>query len=130
MRRIATGFTLLEVLVALAIVATTVYSGYFLLNRTVANKQILQEKLLAEWIAMNTYADLELKEFETDQAYSEPVVVTMYGIEFLVEVSSEEIEGEQDGETEVLDKTIFNIAVFNTAQNRQLIEEISFERSL
>lgn len=58
MRR--TGFTLLEVLVALAIFAITATMVHAALQRHARNAQVLESRLLAGWLAENMIAEARL----------------------------------------------------------------------
>ena len=59
-RRAGRGFTLLEILVALAVMAIVVVA--FLRGNTqmIANADYLRDKTLAEWVALNRAAELRL----------------------------------------------------------------------
>jgi general secretion pathway protein I len=54
------GFTLIEVLVALAIVAFGLIAVFGQLNQTVTAASYLRNKTLAHWVAMNRLAELRL----------------------------------------------------------------------
>ena len=83
------GFTLIEVVVALAILATTLYGGFFLLNRTTVNSHHLRDTVLANWVAANAYAYAVLGGDTTDSEPQTVEQVMMYGEEFLVTVNRE-----------------------------------------
>jgi general secretion pathway protein I len=59
-RRAAQGFTLVEVLVALAIVAFGLIAVFGQMNQTATAASRLREKTLAGWVAMNELAKLRL----------------------------------------------------------------------
>ena len=52
----ARGFTLLEVLIALAILATALIAGFRAVGLATSNAQDLEERQLAEWVALNRLA--------------------------------------------------------------------------
>ncbi len=52
----ARGFTLLEVLVALAILATALIAGFRAVGLATGNAQELEQRQLAEWVALNRLA--------------------------------------------------------------------------
>ena len=54
------GFTLVEVMVALAIVAIGMIAAFSAVNQIVRDTAYLREKTLANWIAMNQMTDLRL----------------------------------------------------------------------
>ena len=56
----AQGFTLLEVMVALAIVALGMMAVHGQLNRFVVGAAIIENKVLASWIASNRIAELSV----------------------------------------------------------------------
>ncbi len=60
MRRAAQGFTLIEVLVALVIVAFGMGAVLAALSGSATNVAALREKTLAQWIALNRIADVRL----------------------------------------------------------------------
>lgn len=59
-RRAARGFTLIEVLVALAIVAFGLTALFTTLNQAVRTSDYLREKTLATWIALNQITQARL----------------------------------------------------------------------
>jgi general secretion pathway protein I len=58
--RHAAGFTLIEVLVALAVLALALGSAIRASAVYVGNQAYLQERTLAHWVARNAFAELEL----------------------------------------------------------------------
>lgn len=58
--RIARGFTLLEVLVALAIFATVAAAAYATILRSLRNAAGLETRVLASWIADNRITEMQL----------------------------------------------------------------------
>lgn len=56
----ARGFTLLEVLVALAVLAIALTAAIELGTRNADNAARLEDKTLAHWVAMNRVAELQL----------------------------------------------------------------------
>jgi general secretion pathway protein I len=55
------GFTLIEVVVALAVVAIGLAAALGGINRVAANTTLLQEKTLATWIAQNRITELRIQ---------------------------------------------------------------------
>jgi general secretion pathway protein I len=54
------GFTLLEVLIALMILAIAFSSSYFVMSETARHLIILQDKTAATWVGMNVIARAQL----------------------------------------------------------------------
>ncbi|MGR8921203.1 MAG: type II secretion system minor pseudopilin GspI [Gammaproteobacteria bacterium] len=73
MRRTRTiaGFTLLEVLVALALVATALGGTLALVRGAIANQDYLERRLYADWVADNTLNALRLEPARFDEAEQE-----------------------------------------------------------
>lgn len=61
MNRLQAGFTLLEVMVALAIVAIALGSMIRATGEASVNEAYLQEKTLAYWVAINRMAELRIQ---------------------------------------------------------------------
>lgn len=59
--KLQTGFTLLEVMVALAIVAIALGSMIRATGEASVNEAYLQEKTLANWVAINRMAELRIQ---------------------------------------------------------------------
>jgi len=60
MRKNITGFTLLEVLVALAVASIGLAGVIKVAGGNAYNAQYLQEKTLAQWVAMNRMAEIRV----------------------------------------------------------------------
>lgn len=60
LRRYSAGFTLLEALVALAIVALGMMAVNTQLNRYVVSTRVIEQKTLASWIAVNRITELSV----------------------------------------------------------------------
>lgn len=102
----STGFTLIEVVVALAILASTLYGGFFLLNQTTKNSFHLRDKVLANWVAANAYAMTVLENATTSE---QEIQITeqnvMYGEEFLVTFNHQQTlpsRGKQEANADVV----------------------------
>jgi general secretion pathway protein I len=54
------GFTLLEILVSLAILSISLSSILYVINQNTKNIEYLQDKTIAHWVAMNKSAELRL----------------------------------------------------------------------
>jgi len=68
------GFTLLEVLVALVIVALGLIAAFGQVNQTVTTASRLRDKTIAHWVAMNEMTQLRLKgEFPATGSRSDEV---------------------------------------------------------
>lgn len=61
MKKSITGFTLLEVLVALAVAGVGLAGVIKVAGGNAYNAQYLQEKTLAQWVAMNRIAEIRVK---------------------------------------------------------------------
>lgn len=66
MNRRAKGFTLIETLVALAIVALGMTAIFMQLNHFASNVIYLRDKTLASWIGSNTVTELSLQDIWPD----------------------------------------------------------------
>jgi general secretion pathway protein I len=59
-RRLVPGFTLIEVVVAMAIIVVVLAGLFLQINRTARMSGELRERTLAEWIALNRLVDMRL----------------------------------------------------------------------
>ncbi len=59
------GMTLIEVLVALVIIAVALSAAIRSVNASIVNTDYLKEKSFAHWVVMNEVAEQQLKEFST-----------------------------------------------------------------
>ncbi|MGR8947860.1 MAG: type II secretion system minor pseudopilin GspI [Gammaproteobacteria bacterium] len=123
------GFTLLEVLVALAILGTAMYAGFSLLQKTINNANHIEEKILAHWVAQNALAEVDLAGQETEELNVEDGLVNMYGKEFLLNIATELLDESQVGETTRTKLTI-HIRVSAADRPNNLLENIRLERIL
>ncbi len=80
------GFTLIEVMVALAIVAFTVPALMMLMMQQADNAGNLRNKAIATWVAENTLTRLRLERELNDTLLRAPLeeTVTMAGVEWVV----------------------------------------------
>lgn len=58
MKRCQTGFTLLELIVALAVAATVLAGVAKVIGSSAFNTQRMQDKTFAQWVAMNLIAEI------------------------------------------------------------------------
>ena len=86
------GFTLIEVLVAIAIMAFTVPSLMLLMMKQADNAGALRNRTIASWIADNTLTRLRLEKELSGSTLTTSVEdeVTMAGVEWLVETTPTE----------------------------------------
>ncbi|MBI2799544.1 MAG: type II secretion system minor pseudopilin GspI [Gammaproteobacteria bacterium] len=77
------GFTLLEVLVALAIVATALYAAVGSARGAARGAAQIDDTVLAHWVAMNALAEARLAP-PAQHAESTSHQVTEYGAQFVV----------------------------------------------
>lgn len=121
------GFTLIEVIVALAILATTLFGGWFLLKTTITNTQAIQDKTLAHWVAMNALANTELESPKADEQQQEDQLVTMLGVEFLLSVNYSDERLDNTGDIEKALSTL-KIRVTKNANPNHILEDIVIRR--
>lgn len=62
MKQIDEGFTLLEVLVALSVLAIALAAAIKISIENVENTRYLRDKTFAHWIAMNILADIQIQQ--------------------------------------------------------------------
>lgn len=91
-KRSSGGFTLLEVLVAIGVVAFTIPALMLLMMKQVDNAGSLRNKTIATWVAENTLTRLRLERQLSDTVLRDTVEekVTMAGIEWSVRTEPEE----------------------------------------
>ncbi len=118
------GFTLLEVVVALAILATALYGGLSLLHNAVRNTQYLQDSMLAHWVAMNAVVDLELRRRQGEVVEEEERQVTQYGVAFVLSVKREK-DPDPVGAGAEPTADVLSIAVARADQPAALLEELA-----
>ncbi|MGD8639757.1 MAG: type II secretion system minor pseudopilin GspI [Gammaproteobacteria bacterium] len=76
----ATGFTLIEVMVALGIIAVAMAAVMMTVSANVRNATGLKERTFAHWVAMNKMAELHIM---NDQEW--PAVKKTHGTELMAE---------------------------------------------
>jgi general secretion pathway protein I len=84
------GFTLLEVLVALAIVGLGLVAVFGQLNQTLIAASIMRDRTLAHWVAMNRLAELRLSG-ELPDVGERSDEVEMGGVEWSYELKFSEV---------------------------------------
>ena len=123
------GFTLLEVLVALAILGTSMYAGFSLLQKTISNSDYLETKVLAHWVVQNALSEVNLAGQEVEEVNQTDKLVNMYGKEFLLNVATELMDETRSDDT-VVTKLIIHIQVSIADHAETIIEDLSLERIL
>ncbi len=94
MRTESRGFTLLEVLVALAIVALGLMAAFGQLNQTAATATRLREKTFAHWVAQDRLVELRLlREFPAVGNRSDEVEFGGVAWKYTLRVSQTPLEG-------------------------------------
>lgn len=63
----AKGFTLIEVLIALAIVAIAVAAVLQVIAHTVHNTQVARDRMMAQWVARNVLAECQVGLWSVEQ---------------------------------------------------------------
>src|SRR2546430_1183034 len=75
----ATGFTLIEVMVALTILAVALAAGYRALAQSSNNAELLKRRAVAQWIAQNQLAAMQLRQAPANTTTGQ---ASMAGIDF------------------------------------------------
>jgi len=87
------GFTLLEVLVALAIVALGLTAAFGQLNQTLSAANRLRERSLAHWVAMDRMAELRLAgEFPAVGDRSDEIEMARVNWRYVIKVTQTPVE--------------------------------------
>jgi general secretion pathway protein I len=71
--KVARGFTLVEVMVALVVVALALPGLFFLLNQQLDTTRYLRDRTHAQWVASNVLADLRLVIARDQQVQTTPL---------------------------------------------------------
>lgn len=74
------GFTLIEVMVALTILAVALAAGYRALGQSYNNAELLKRRAIAQWVAQNQLAAMQLKQTPTITTTGQ---ASMAGIDFV-----------------------------------------------
>lgn len=90
------GFTLLEVMIALAVFAVIASGLTLTATQSIRNTEGLQDRTLARWVAENHLNELRLSDLPAINDYSDDV--TNFGRDWIVEWSVEDPESETYGE--------------------------------
>lgn len=88
------GFTLLEVLVALAILATALYAATGSVRSAARQEAHRETSVLAHWAAMNLATELSLTSFESD-AVQATRPVNLYGHAFIAAIEPQRDEADK-----------------------------------
>ncbi len=93
-RRRSRGFTLLEVMVALTVVALGMLAAFGTINQSTLNAVRLQDRTLANWIAMNRLTEMRVANSFPDTGSSDGDV-EMAGLQWrwIADVSETQVEG-------------------------------------
>jgi len=78
------GFTLIEVMVALTVLAVAFAAGYRALGQSTNNADLLKRRTLAQWVAANQLALLQLNPSSAESARGEQ---RQAGIDFVWQVT-------------------------------------------
>lgn len=126
----ANGFTLVEVVVALAVLATTLYSGFFLMQRSTINARHLQDTVLANWVASDAFAELVISGTDLDDESTREQAVEIYGERFLVFTSEQALNADNSGEgsEQIAEGAKFRIQVAKQDNPGLYLEDFSFNR--
>lgn len=114
MRNKHKGFTLIEVMIALAIVATALPSFMTLVSSQLQGSGIIREKTQAYWIAEDQLTRLHLRHKLINQLTlpdTENGVVDISGVEWFWEISS------QDTEVETFKRIEIRVSLNNEKDN-------------
>lgn len=82
------GFTLIEVVVALAVLVIALGAGVSLMSRSARTTGALQDSLFAHWVATNALVEQTLLNAATAPARPPPQRTVQNGTEFVVNVVS------------------------------------------
>lgn len=111
------GFTLLEVLIALALVATSLTLGFGSVRQASLTTDRLHDRVLAHWALMNTYHEINAG-IRALSGKAETTMEVMLGREFEVVASLEESK----------DIRIAHIFVTSAGNPDERLDELHFER--
>lgn len=95
-RRVEAGFTLLEVMIALAVFAIIAAGLTVTATQTIHNTEVLQERTLGRWVAENHLTELRLSGAPDIDTYQEDV--ENFGRPWVVEWQVQNPESETYGE--------------------------------
>ena len=96
------GFTLLEVMVALAIIALGMAAVIKTVSTTTVNSSYLRDKTFANWVAQNQLAEIELSTTEPKKGFTDGDE-TLAGIKWYW---TRKVDGTEDPDTNRIEITV------------------------
>lgn len=112
------GFTLLEVLVALAVLAVAGSGLLYASNENLKNAAYLENKTLATWVAQNKITDLRLQDHERERIRSGTETVAFAGRRWEVEIEVE------NSDVESLHKVSVSASLENRLFSGEVLSEL------
>jgi len=90
MKKLNNGFTLIEVMVSLAVVATGITAAVLAMSNFSLNTSRLENKMIAQWLVANRLVEYELKAHDSSlrNSSSTNLIQTIHGREWYLQESS------------------------------------------